>query len=107
MTSVVNPLFHIFPRAAWYTLAAPCGTGACRLEPALESPNYAMKAMVMDKRLLSTALLLLIGVIFAILSFAMIIHAKSGDDIIQGMLYAIPSLAAFGALIALPFRQAP
>jgi hypothetical protein len=61
----------------------------------------------MDKRILSTILLFLIGVGFAIASVVMIKNAHQQDDVIQGLLYAIPAIGAFGALIALPFRQAP
>ncbi|HEX6122270.1 MAG TPA: hypothetical protein VFY89_03875 [Ktedonobacterales bacterium] len=60
----------------------------------------------MDKKVLSTILLLLIGVGFAIASVVMIKNAHTQDDVIQGLLYAVPAVAAFGALIALPFRQA-
>lgn len=60
----------------------------------------------MSKRLLSTVLLFLIGIGFAIASFSMFINAQSRDDAIQALLYAVPAVAAFGAIIALPFRQA-
>jgi uncharacterized membrane protein len=59
----------------------------------------------MEKKLLSTILLFAIAVGFAIASFIMIKNAHSRDDIIQGWLYAIPAVGAFGALIALPFKQ--
>lgn len=61
----------------------------------------------MSKKLLSTILLFAIGVGFAIASAAMFIHASSTDDVIQAALYAVPAVAAFGAIIALPFRHAP
>ncbi|MBF6591061.1 MAG: hypothetical protein IVW57_11125 [Ktedonobacterales bacterium] len=59
----------------------------------------------MDKKVLSTILLFLIGVGFSIASIAMIKNAQQRDDVIQGLLYAVPAVGAFGALIALPFRQ--
>lgn len=59
----------------------------------------------MSKRLTSTFLLFLIGVGFGIFSFYSFIHATASDDKIQALLYAIPALAAFFALILLPFRQ--
>jgi hypothetical protein len=59
----------------------------------------------MDKKYLSTILLFLIGVGFAIASVVMIKNATTRDDVLQGLLYAVPAVAAFGALIALPFRQ--
>lgn len=58
-----------------------------------------------NKKLLSTVLLFAIAVGFAIASFVMIKGAQSRDDVIQGLLYAVPAIAAGGALIALPFRQ--
>lgn len=61
----------------------------------------------MSKRMLSTILLFAIGIGFAIASFTMFLHAQSRDDVIQALLYAVPAVAAFGAIIALPFRQAP
>ena len=59
----------------------------------------------MSKRMLSTILLFAIGVGFAIASFTMFLHAQSQDDVIQALLYAVPAVAAFGAIIMLPFRQ--
>lgn len=59
-----------------------------------------------NKKLLSTILLFAIGVGFAIASFVMIKTAHQRDDVIQGLLYAVPAIGAFGALIALPFRKA-
>jgi hypothetical protein len=58
----------------------------------------------MSKRLLSTILLFAIGVGFAIASFTMFTHAQERADVIQALLYAVPAVAAFGALILLPFR---
>ncbi len=61
----------------------------------------------MSKRMLSTILLFAIGVGFAIASFTMFIHSQTREDVIQAILYAVPAVAAFGAIIRLPFRQAP
>ena len=61
----------------------------------------------MQKRLLSTVLLILIGAGFAIASFAMFTQAHSEGDVVQALLYAVPAVAAFVALIMLPFRQSP
>ena len=61
----------------------------------------------MSKRMLSTVLLFAIGIGFAIASFTMFVNAHTRDDTIQAILYAIPAVAAFGASIMLPFRQAP
>jgi NADH:ubiquinone oxidoreductase subunit 2 (subunit N) len=41
---------------------------------------------------------------FAIASFTMFTHAQERADVIQALLYAVPAVAAFGALILLPFR---
>ena len=60
----------------------------------------------MSKRLLSTFLLLLIGVGFGIYSVTTLITAQATDDKIQALLYLVPAVAAFGALIMLPFKQA-
>ncbi len=58
----------------------------------------------MSKRLTSTILLLLIGVGFGIASVAILRGATSTDDRVLAFLYLIPAVAAFGALILLPFR---
>jgi hypothetical protein len=59
----------------------------------------------MSKRLSSTILLFLIGIGFGIYSVFSLIHAGSRDDVIQACLYMIPAIAAFGALIMLPFKE--
>lgn len=58
----------------------------------------------MSKRLTSTILLLLIGVGFGIFSITMFHNAHTFDDKLLGVLYFIPSLAAFVALFMLPFK---
>lgn len=60
----------------------------------------------MSKRWLSTILLMLIAAGFAVASFVMFVQAHSQGDVVQALLYAVPAVAAFGALILLPFRQA-
>ena len=57
----------------------------------------------MSKKLMSTVLLFLIGVGFAFFSFYQFTTGSVG----LGLLYLIPTLAAFGALVMLPFRAAP
>jgi hypothetical protein len=61
----------------------------------------------MPKKLSSTVLLFLIGVGFGIYSITSLIHASNRDDVIQACLYLIPAVAAFGALIMLPFKAQP
>ncbi|HZC79773.1 MAG TPA: hypothetical protein VE258_18605 [Ktedonobacterales bacterium] len=61
----------------------------------------------MSKKLQSTLMLFIIGIGFGIFSVFSLAHARAQDDVIQALLYMIPALAAFGALILLPFRQAP
>jgi len=56
----------------------------------------------MSKQMLSTILLFAIGIGFAIATFVMF---TTGADIVQVILYAIPAVAAFGAIIMLPFRK--
>jgi hypothetical protein len=58
----------------------------------------------MSKRLSSTVLLFLIGIGFGIFSVTSLAHARSQDDVIQACLYLIPAIAAFVALIMLPFK---
>jgi hypothetical protein len=58
----------------------------------------------MSKRLSSTILLFLIGVGFGIFSVSSLAHASSRDDVIQACLYLLPAIAAFVALIMLPFK---
>lgn len=57
----------------------------------------------MSKQLLSTVLLFLIVVGFAIASVTMF---RQGAELFQVILYAIPAVAALVALIMLPFRKA-
>lgn len=59
----------------------------------------------MSKKLQSTLMLFIIGIGFGIFSVYSLAHATSSDDKIQAFLYMIPAIAAFGALIMLPFRQ--
>jgi hypothetical protein len=59
----------------------------------------------MSKRIQSTLMLFLIGVGFAIFSIVSLVHAKHQDDVVQALLYMVPAVAAFGALLMLPFRQ--
>ena len=59
----------------------------------------------MSKKLSSTLLLFAIGIGFGIYSVTSLIHAKHSDDVIQACLYLIPAVAAFGALILLPFKR--
>ncbi|HLZ24832.1 MAG TPA: hypothetical protein VKQ30_22150 [Ktedonobacterales bacterium] len=60
----------------------------------------------MSKTIQSTIMLFLIGIGFGIFSIFSLAHAKTQDDVIQAILYMIPAVAAFGALILLPFRRA-
>lgn len=60
----------------------------------------------MSKKLQSTIMLFVIGAGFGIFSVYSLIHAQVQDDVIQALLYMVPAVAAFGALLLLPFRQA-
>ena len=61
----------------------------------------------MSKKIQSTILLFVIGIGFGIFSVVSLKNAKATDDVIQALLYMIPAIAAFAALIMLPFRQTP
>jgi hypothetical protein len=61
----------------------------------------------MSKKVQSTVMLFVIGVGFLIFSLVSLTHATSRDDVIQALLYMIIPVAAFGALIMLPFRKTP
>ncbi len=64
----------------------------------------------MSKQIQSTILLFLIGVGFLIFSLWSLTHLPNdnqGDAVIQALLYMIPAVAAFGALIMLPRKQMP
>ncbi len=61
----------------------------------------------MSKKLQSTILLFVIGIGFGIFSVVSLKNARASDDVIQALLYMIPAVAAFAALIMLPFRQSP
>lgn len=60
----------------------------------------------MSKKIQSTVMLFLIGVGFGIFSVVSLMHAQTQDDKLQAVLYMIPAVAAFGALLLLPFRHA-
>ena len=60
----------------------------------------------MSKKMQSTVMLFVIGSGFGIFSVYSLIHAGTRDDVIQALLYMVPAVAAFGALIMLPFRKA-
>ena len=57
----------------------------------------------MSKKLLSTLLLFLIGVGFAGISF----YQFTNQSPALGVLYLVPTVAAFAALVMLPFRPTP
>jgi len=65
----------------------------------------------MSKKLQSTLMLFLIGTgfgIFSVVSLANVHTLKPADQtdaVIQALLYMIPAVAAFVALLMLPFRQ--
>lgn len=58
----------------------------------------------MSKKMLSTALLFLIGAGFGVFSLYTLITAKDSDTVFVGLLYLVPAIAAFVALIMLPFK---
>ncbi len=58
----------------------------------------------MSKKMLSTALLFLIGAGFGLFSVYTLINAKDTDSVFVGLLYLVPAIAAFVALIMLPFK---
>lgn len=60
----------------------------------------------MSKKLQSTIMLFVIGVGFGIFSITSLTGAHTQDDTIQALLYLVPAVAAFGALLLLPFRHA-
>lgn len=51
-------------------------------------------------------MLFVIGAGFGIFSVTSLAHAHTQDDVIQALLYLVPAVAAFGALLLLPFRHA-
>jgi hypothetical protein len=65
----------------------------------------------MSKKLQSTLMLFIIGtgfLAFSVVSLANVHTLKPSDQlaaVIQALLYMIPAVAAFGALLLLPFRQ--
>ncbi len=61
----------------------------------------------MSKKMLSTALLFLIGAGFGLFSLYTLVNAHDNDTIMVGVLYLIPAIAAFVALIMLPFKTMP
>lgn len=61
----------------------------------------------MSKKMLSTALLFLIGSGFAVFSIWTLVNARDNDSVMVGLLYLIPAIAAFVALVMLPFKPMP
>jgi len=61
----------------------------------------------MSKKMLSTALLFLIGSGFGLFSLFTLINARDTDTVMVGVLYLVPAIAAFVALIMLPFKPMP
>jgi hypothetical protein len=59
----------------------------------------------MSKKLQSTLLLFAIGVGFGVFSVVSLKNAHHTDDVVQALLYMVPAVAAFGALLLLPFKQ--
>jgi hypothetical protein len=59
----------------------------------------------MSKKMLSTALLFLIGAGFGLFSLYTLFTAKDTDTVFVGLLYLVPAVAAFVALVMLPFKQ--
>ena len=60
----------------------------------------------MSKKLQSTIMLFVIGAGFGIFSVTSLVNAHTRGDVIQACLYLVPAIAAFGALLLLPFRHA-
>jgi hypothetical protein len=61
-----------------------------------------------SKQIQSTVMLFLIGTGFLIFSLWSLTHLPNDDrtgGVVQALLYMIPAIAAFGALIMLPHRQ--
>lgn len=58
----------------------------------------------MSKKLLSTVLLFLIGAGFGVFSLYTLITGTGSDHVFVGLLYLVPAIAAFVALIMLPFK---
>ena len=58
----------------------------------------------MSKKMLSTALLFLICAGVGLFSLYTLVNAKTTDSVYVGLLYLVPTLAAFVALIMLPFK---
>lgn len=58
----------------------------------------------MSKKMMSTALLFLIGAGFGLFSLYTLINARDTDTVFVGLLYLVPAIAAFIALIMLPFK---
>ena len=71
-------------------------------------PAVAKRGASVSKQIQSTVLLFLIGTGFLIFSLWSLTHLPSDDRagaVVQALLYMVPSVAAFGALIMLPRRQ--
>jgi hypothetical protein len=67
--------------------------------------HYSTERRDMSKKMLSTALLFLIGAGFGVFSLFTLITAKDTDTVFVGLLYLVPAVAAFVALIMLPFKS--
>jgi hypothetical protein len=59
----------------------------------------------MSKKVQSTAMLFVIGLGFGIFSVISLKNAHTSDDVVQALLYMVPAVVAFGALLMLPFKS--
>lgn len=62
----------------------------------------------MSKKMQSTLMLFAIGIgfgIFSVVSLKNALDAHQSDMVVQSLLYMVPAVAAFGALLLLPFKS--
>ena len=62
----------------------------------------------MSKKMQSTLMLFLIGLgfgIFSVVSLKNALDHHQSDMVVQSLLYMVPAVAAFGALLLLPFKS--
>lgn len=62
----------------------------------------------MSKKMQSTLMLFIIGLgfgIFSVISLKNALAAHQSDMVVQALLYMVPAVAAFGALLLLPFKS--
>jgi uncharacterized membrane protein len=73
--------------------------------PVEQAPTWAVIGLTMAKKITSTVLLFATALVMGYLSLYWMGQAHDTEGRVLAYLYLIPAVAAFGALILLPFKR--